>query len=157
MHEKDNKKFIHVAVGVVVNSKLQVCITQRQENQHLAGFWEFPGGKLEAGESTEEALKRELAEEIGISFREQFKLIQIKHSYPNKNVFLDVLIVQDIMGEAKGREGQALQWVNVEQLEEVNFPEANIPIVKAVVDWKNEKASLSSQCSSGKSSDQRSS
>ncbi|VUD40315.1 8-oxo-dGTP diphosphatase [Thalassocella blandensis] len=126
------KKYIHVAVGVVLNEASQVCVTKRKAGQHLAGFWEFPGGKVEAGESVIEALGRELKEEIGIGFSKAEPLIEIRHSYPDKDVFLDVHVIGGIEGDAIGREGQQLKWLDLTALTAVEFPEANIPILRAI-------------------------
>ncbi|TVZ39993.1 8-oxo-dGTP diphosphatase [Alteromonadaceae bacterium 2753L.S.0a.02] len=123
---------IHVAVGVIVDPAGQVLLSCRQAGQHLAGFWEFPGGKVEPGESVEQALSRELEEELGIVVQNSEPLIQIPYTYPEKTVLLDVHVVSHYTGKVRSREGQPLNWVAVSQLGSVKFPPANKPIVSAL-------------------------
>lgn len=128
-----DKKRIHVAVGVLLNNQNQVCITQRRAGQHLEGFWEFPGGKVEAGETTFDALRRELSEEIGVDVVASEPFLEVRHEYDTKSVLLDVHVVREFSGNAEGREGQALRWHSLEHLRAVNFPEANVAIVEKLL------------------------
>lgn len=121
-----------VVVGVVVNGKGEILLAQRAGHQHLAGLWEFPGGKLEPSELPLVGLWRELKEELGIDLISAEPLIQIHHQYPDKSVLLDVYTVTQFAGEPFGREGQPLAWVNKADLEQFPLPEANLPIVKAL-------------------------
>jgi 8-oxo-dGTP diphosphatase len=123
---------LHVAVGVITDSRGRILIALRHKNAHQGGLWEFPGGKLEIGESVQQALVRELKEELNISVEAMMPLIQVRHQYPDLNVLLDVWTILSFSGEAKGCEGQKIKWVLPEQLTDFHFPEANIPIVKAV-------------------------
>jgi 8-oxo-dGTP diphosphatase len=95
-------------------------------------LWEFPGGKLEPGETIESALRRELREEVGINVISTRPLIRVHHDYPDRNVLLDVWRVERFSGTAAGHEGQPLRWVLPGQLSRYRFPAANTPIVKAV-------------------------
>lgn len=122
---------VHVAAAVVVNLQNEVMITRRAQGAHQGGLWEFPGGKVEAGESVEQALARELFEETGIRIEQARPLIRVHHDYGDKSVLLDVWRVEAFSGEAHGREGQPLQWVRPEQLSDYDFPEANLPIIRA--------------------------
>jgi len=124
-------KVIHVAAGVIINSKGHILIAKRLADSHQGGLWEFPGGKLEAGETAEQALIRELNEELGIVSTSLEPLIQIRHDYSDKSVLLDVLRVTEFEGEAYGKEGQPIRWVAPENLNEFEFPAANVPIVAA--------------------------
>ena len=126
-------KCVHVAVGVIVNSEGEVCIARRPEGKHLAGLWEFPGGKVEPDENVFNALQRELNEELAITINAAEPLIKIDFHYPEKSVCLDVHIVQDFSGVAHGREGQEVRWVKKDALEEYQFPEANVAILDAVL------------------------
>jgi len=99
---------------------------------HQGGLWEFPGGKLEQGESPGQALERELLEELGINVGTARRLIQVRHDYPDKSVLLDVWRVDDYAGIPEGREGQPLEWVALDDLGEFTFPAANIPIIHAL-------------------------
>lgn len=127
------RKTIHVAVAVIENTDGHICITKRPEGKHLAGYWEFPGGKVESDETVPQALSRELQEELGISVLVCEPFIMIKHSYAEMDVLLDVYIVTSFAGQARGVEGQELRWVLRSQLFGLNFPEANERIVEALL------------------------
>lgn len=129
----DAHKTIHVAVGVILSNQ-QVLIAQRPTNTHLAGYWEFPGGKIEVGETVFQALQRELHEELGITIQSATPLLSVKHQYPEKKVCLDVCIVEAFTGIAQGCEQQIIQWIAVNDLAQWQFPEANLPIIDAVVE-----------------------
>lgn len=128
------KKFNHplqVAVGVVINAAGQVLIAQRKQDAHQGGLWEFPGGKLEPGESAEAALRRELHEELTIEVQTATPLITVRYSYPELSVQLIVFKVTAFSGEACSGEGQPIRWVELGQLGHYRFPDANQPIIKA--------------------------
>lgn len=122
---------IHVAAAVIVNARGEVLISRRHAQAHQGGLWEFPGGKVEAGETALQALRRELHEELGIDLRSARPLIRIPHDYPDKSVLLDVWQVTAFDGEAHGREGQPVQWVPPRRLRDFAFPAANQPIIAA--------------------------
>jgi 8-oxo-dGTP diphosphatase len=125
---------LHVAVGVIRDRQTgHILITRRAATAHQGGLWEFPGGKLEAGESVREALCRELLEEVGIQVEQATPLIKISHDYGDKQVLLDVWNVSDFSGRATGLEGQAMAWVAARQLSAYAFPVANLPIIKAAL------------------------
>ena len=124
---------VHVAVGVIYNAdKDKVLIAKRTGTQHLAGFWEFPGGKVESGESVDTALSRELFEELGIHVKKINKLIEISHDYPDKAVLLDVWSVLDWDGTLTGCEKQDIKWVSIDALTQYPFPKANKHIVSSL-------------------------
>jgi len=125
------KDYLHVAVGVIRDGQGNILISLRHDTAHQGGLWEFPGGKVESGESVERALARELKEELDISIDEISPLIQIKHQYADLNVLLDVWSVTLFSGIPKGSEGQEIKWVTADQLTDYSFPEANIPIISA--------------------------
>ncbi len=124
---------IHVAVGVIINSQNEVLISLRHKSAHQGGLWEFPGGKVEAGESVFDALKREISEELDIVVKkaEPFKLIQ--HQYADKSVCLDIWIVESFSGEPAGAEGQPIKWQPINQLNTSEFPAANRPIIHSLI------------------------
>lgn len=124
-------KRLHVAVAVLRNSSNEYLISQRLPGTHMGGLWEFPGGKLEPGESAFQALQRELYEEVGLTIRQADPLIRVEHDYPAKQVLLDTWLVTDWTGEASGREGQRVAWVGGDQLPAFQFPQANLAIVQA--------------------------
>lgn len=123
---------LHVAVGVIVDPDHNILITRRARDAHQGGLWEFPGGKVEAGETLALALARELREELGIAIGRTSALLEIRHDYPDKAVLLDVHMVWDFSGEARGLEGQPLAWVAPQDLARYAFPAANVPIVTAL-------------------------
>lgn len=128
---------VHVAVGVILDEKGKVLITRRATDSHQGGLWEFPGGKVEPGESLRDALSRELLEELGIVVAHAEPLTDIQHDYGDKQVRLEVHLVCEFTGQAKGLEGQPLAWVQPEQLASYQFPEANAPIIDALNKWLN--------------------
>ena len=123
---------VHVAVAVIKNQYEQFLIAKRSENAHQGGLWEFPGGKVEMNETVLEALKRELIEEIGIMLVHASPFIRIHHDYNDKSVLLDVWCVDEFEGEAFGKEGQDTCWVKQNELPRYDFPDANLPIIKAL-------------------------
>lgn len=128
-------KRVHVAVGVVVDAQQRILVSQRLPHLHLGGLWEFPGGKVEAGESVQQALARELAEELAVQVLNCVPLIEISHDYSDKSVLLDVWCVDAFGGEPHGREGQQWQWVDAASLHKLEFPAANKPIIAAIETW----------------------
>ena len=124
-------KPVHVAAAVIRAGDGRVLIARRPEDKHQGGLWEFPGGKVEAGEAVQVALARELEEELGIRPTRLRPLIQVHHDYPDKEVLLDVWEVTAFSGEPHGAEGQPLAWVGPRQLGDYEFPAANRPIVAA--------------------------
>lgn len=123
---------VHVAVGVILDGARNILITRRARDSHQGGLWEFPGGKVEAGESLESALARELREELGIEIGPTRPLLAVRHDYGDKQVLLDVHVIREFSGEARGLEGQPLDWVAPADLARYPFPAANAPIVQAV-------------------------
>lgn len=122
---------IHVVAGVVVNARGQVLIAKRPDHLHQGGLWEFPGGKVEAGETVQQALRRELREEAGIDVEALRPLITVEHRYPDKHVLLNVWRVTRWHGQPHGREGQPIAWVAPDDLPVYQFPAANASIVTA--------------------------
>lgn len=124
---------VHVAVGIIRNQAQQILIAFRDRNKHQGGLWEFPGGKVEPGESVQQALRRELAEELDLELDADSTglqaLLQVEHDYGDKRVLLDIWEVGQYSGKAFGREGQEIRWVSVSELGDYEFPAANLPIV----------------------------
>ncbi|WHI48274.1 8-oxo-dGTP diphosphatase MutT [Microbulbifer sp. VAAF005] len=125
-------KVVHVAVGVVTRGDGKILIARRPDHLHMGGRWEFPGGKVEVGESVQEALYRELLEEVAIEVQELQPLVEIRHDYPEKTVLLDTWQVTQFTGEALGREKQEIKWVSAGELDNFHFPDANQAIIEAV-------------------------
>ena len=123
---------VHVAVGVIQSPDGRVLVARRHPSQHQGGLLEFPGGKVEGDESVQEALRRELKEELGIDVRRAFPFKKITFSYSDKTVFLDVWRVLEYEGEPRGQEAQPLAWMGMEELDESQFPAANRGIIAAL-------------------------
>lgn len=123
---------LHVAVAAITNTHRQVLISLRPDHVHQGGLWEFPGGKLEPGETVERALARELREELGVTPKSAHPLIRIPYSYPDRRVLLNVWRVEDFSGEIHGREGQVVEWAAIDELGGRAFPPANKPIIAAL-------------------------
>lgn len=110
----------------------QILLSKRHQHAHQGGLWEFPGGKCEANEPPRECLARELHEELGITVLDAVPVCQVPWDYGDKRVRLWVFEVMRFDGIPVGQEGQMLQWVTPNQLELLEFPEANRPITRAV-------------------------
>jgi 8-oxo-dGTP diphosphatase len=120
---------IHVVAGLLERDA-RIFLTQRPAHAHLAGKWEFPGGKLDPGETPLAGLTRELHEEIGVDVAEAAPFAQVRHAYPDKTILLDVWRVSAWRGEPHGREGQAVRWSDPHTLRLREFPQADWPIVR---------------------------
>jgi 8-oxo-dGTP diphosphatase len=120
---------IDVAVGILVDDG-RVFISRRFSESHQGGKWEFPGGKIEPGETAFSALKRELKEELGIDVQSAVPFMQIRHAYPDRIVFLDVWRITGYQGTPHGHEGQEACWVSRAELPQLEFPEADWPILR---------------------------
>ena len=121
-----------VAVGILQDAQHRILVARRPASSHQGGKWEFPGGKIQPGESIPDALERELHEELGIHVRASRPLLRVVHHYPDKSVLLDVWRVLDYQCEAHGREGQPLQWVTLRELSQLDLPDADRPILRAL-------------------------
>ncbi len=128
-----NQGIVHVAAAVIEREDGAVLLALRPANKHQGGLWEFPGGKVEVGESVQDALKRELKEELDIDVTRCSPLIRVHYDYPDKRVFLDVWRVTAFCGEPYGCEGQDVRWVGRQNLCDYEFPAANKPIVNALM------------------------
>jgi 8-oxo-dGTP diphosphatase len=122
-------KLVDVAVGVIKRDQ-HIYISKRADELHQGGKWEFPGGKQEAGETVAQALARELFEEVGIEVIRQQAFLLIEHDYGDKKVRLHVQLVEDFSGEPHHQEGQIGRWVEIDRLQDFQFPAANGLIVQ---------------------------
>ena len=121
---------IDVVAGVIFDAaRTRVLLALRRADQHQGGLWEFPGGKVDAGEALVDALRRELDEELGIRAGPVEPRCTLEHAYPDKTVRLHVFDVLGFEGEPVGREGQELRWTALDALGSTAFPAANAPIV----------------------------
>lgn len=127
------KPHLDVVCGIIKNEFDQYLVALRQAHQDHAGSWEFPGGKLQFNEHPEEALHRELIEEVGIKVLDAQAWLQINHDYPHCHISLYVWKVNAYQGEPVGAEGQYIEWVSLEKLKSLKFPQANSPIIRMLV------------------------
>ena len=123
---------LHVAVAIITHQKNKVLISLRSNSVHQGGLWEFPGGKLETGESVLDALKREIKEELNITIDKASPFKKIQYQYSDKAVLLDIWRVELFSGEPEGAEGQQIKWQSISDLKENDFPAANRAIIMAL-------------------------
>jgi len=125
-------KALQVAIAVIINDAHEVLLALRDPQAYQGGLWEFPGGKIEAGESIKQAVSREVREELGIvvTHSEPFKSIQ--YAYPDRHVVLHACLVDAFHGTPVGAEGQPLKWLAIERLQPAMFPAANRSIIRAL-------------------------
>jgi 8-oxo-dGTP diphosphatase len=123
---------IEVVVGLIENALGQVLVNRRRPGTHMAGFWEFPGGKRKARESAFAALRRELEEELSITVLEAEPFVVLSHDYGDRRVVLDVWRVERFTGVPHGAEQQELRWVGLDELPTLDLLAADTPIVEAL-------------------------
>ena len=124
---------LEVVVGIVHDDSGRVLVNQRRPGTHLAGLWEFPGGKRQLGERREAALARELHEELGIDVVAAAPLLSLHHDYSDRRVHLDVWTVLEFTGAPRSREDQVIDWVAVGELSGLELLPADAPIVAALL------------------------
>ena len=133
MSEPAARRIIHVVAGVLSDADGRVLLADRPAGKHLAGGWEFPGGKLDPGEEPLAALRRELREEIGIDVVAAEPLVKVSHDYPDRSILLDVWRVTRYAGEPASREGQSLRWCALAELPAANLLAADLPVVEVLL------------------------
>lgn len=129
-------KLTLVVACALIDADNRVLIAQRPEGKALAGLWEFPGGKLDAGERPEDALIRELNEELGITVKEAClaPLTFASHAYPDFHLLMPLYVCRRWEGEAVAREGQTLAWVRAAKLYDYPMPPADLPLIPHLID-----------------------
>jgi 8-oxo-dGTP diphosphatase len=132
----DIKRMLLVAACALIDADGRVLLTQRPEGKAMAGLWEFPGGKVESGETPEQALIRELREEIGIETKVAClaPLTFASHAYDDFHLLMPLYVCRRYDGIARGLEGQALKWVRAKELRNYAMPPADDPLVPFLVD-----------------------
>lgn len=123
---------LRVIAGALVNAHGDVLIAERPAGRHLAGRWEFPGGKVAAGESDSDALARELREELGVTVHGSAWVMTLCHDYPERTVELVLFEVRQYDGEPQPRDGQRLKWVPPVALDAEDILEADRPFIAAL-------------------------
>jgi len=124
-------KVVSVAACALIDADGRVLLAQRPEGKSMAGLWEFPGGKIEAGETPEQSLIRELEEELGIVVKEAClaPLTFASHSYPDFHLLMPLYVCRRWDGTVTAREGQSLAWVRPNRLRDYPMPPADIPLI----------------------------
>lgn len=130
-------KLLLVSAVALIDADGRVLLAQRPEGKSLAGLWEFPGGKVEAGETPEAALIRELREELGIETKESClaPLTFASHSYDDFHLLMPLFACRRWQGIPAPREGQTLAWVRANDLRNYPMPPADIPLIPILRDW----------------------
>jgi len=130
------KRLLLVAACALVDTDRRVLLAQRPEGKQLAGLWEFPGGKVNDGERPEDALIRELAEELGITVREAClaPLTFASHAYDDFHLLMPLYICRRWEGTVTAREHQALAWVRANKLRDYPMPPADAPLIQFLID-----------------------
>ena len=130
-------KVVLVSAVALIDRDGRVLIAQRPEGKSMGGLWEFPGGKVEPGETPEAALIRELHEELGIDTWASClaPLTFASHSYEDFHLLMPLFACRKWSGIAQGREGQALKWVRATDLKQYPMPPADIPLIPILRDW----------------------
>lgn len=121
-----------IGVAVIRNNAGEILIDRRLDKGDMAGLWEFPGGKIEAGETVEACIAREIQEEIALDIKVGDRLILIEHDYPKFKVSLHVHWCDYLGGEPQAIECQEIKWVMPADLDQYEFPEANQTIIEAI-------------------------
>lgn len=128
---------MQVIVGIIINSQQEILIAKRPSDKYKGGLWEFPGGKVEKGETLLQALRRELKEEIGIDVLAATSWLIIQHDYGDRFVILNIWLINDFLGEPHGKEGQQISWVSKNALSQFEFPEGNKKILEEITKISN--------------------
>jgi 8-oxo-dGTP diphosphatase len=129
-------KLLLVVAVALIDSDGRVLIAQRPEGKQLAGLWEFPGGKIDAGERPEESLIRELSEELGIAVKEAClaPLTFASYAYPDFHLLMPLYVCRRWEGFVRAQEGQALKWVRARDLRAYPMPPADEPLIPPLID-----------------------
>ena len=130
-------KIVLVSAVALIDSDGRVLLAQRPEGKSMAGLWEFPGGKVEPGESPEAALIRELKEELDIDTWQSClaPLTFASHAYPEFHLLMPLFACRKWQGVATPREGQTLAWVRPSALRDYPMPPADVPLIPILRDW----------------------
>lgn len=130
-------KIVLVAALALIDEDGRVLLTQRPEGKSMAGLWEFPGGKIEPGETPEAALIREIHEELGVELRQPClaPLTFASHSYDGFHLLMPLFVCRRWEGEVEPREGQALAWIRANKLRDYPMPPADLPLIPILQDW----------------------
>ena len=133
---KRSKELLNVVIGIIIDTENKVLLNKRKKNTTLSGYWEFPGGKIKPNETPDQALSRELFEELGIKIVATDPLDSIEYQYAEHDVVLLPFRIIDYTGTPKGLEGQELMWCSVNWLQNVNILPANCFLIEKLLEKK---------------------
>ena len=133
---KRSKELLNVVIGIIIDTENKVLLNKRKKNTTLSGYWEFPGGKIKPNETLNQALSRELFEELGIKIGNTDPLDSIEYQYAEHDVVLLPFRIIDYTGTPKGLEGQELMWCSFNQLQNVNILPANRLLIERLLEKK---------------------
>ena len=133
---KRSKELLNVVIGIIIDTENKLLLNKRKKNTTLSGYWEFPGGKIKPNETPDQALSRELFEELGIKIVATDPLDSIEYQYAEHDVVLLPFRIIDYTGTPKGLEGQKLMWCSVNWLQNVNILPANCFLIERLLEKK---------------------
>ena len=122
-----------ISIGLIVNKNNEYLISLRKEILHQGGKWEFPGGKVELNETAQQALYRELKEEVSLNIEESQLFERFVFDYEDKTLILNFYLVNKFTGEAKSKIGQTIKWVTGQELLNYDFPKANKTVIEKML------------------------
>ena len=122
-----------ISIAIVQNEHKKLLISRRQKGQHLAGKWEFPGGKVEQNEALEVAMLRELKEEVGLTATKYSLFDSLNFQYDDVDLSLHFYLVTEYKGQATSLEGQQIKWITAAELTQYDFPKANLTVINKLL------------------------
>lgn len=128
-------KQISVSAGILINNDNQILLSQRTADKSFPGQWEFPGGKIESSETANEALVRELKEELGIDIDNSYLFKRIEHYYDSFTANIEFFIVDSWSGELSGEEGQLVRWFSAGDLKDLPILAADNPVIEELYEF----------------------
>ena len=131
-------KTVHVAAAVIIKGKKILCV-QRNSNKfdYISNKWEFPGGKIEENELSEETIRREIKEELSLTIKVNGFLVQVDHLYPDFRIIMDIFLCEIVSGEIQLNEHIDLKWLSKNELPHLDWAAADLPIVKSLIEQEN--------------------
>lgn len=131
-------KTVHVAAAVIIKDKKILCV-QRNSNKfdYISNKWEFPGGKIEENELSEETIKREIKEELSLTIKVNGFFVQVDHLYPDFRIIMDTFLCEIVSGEIQLNEHIDLKWLSKNELQYLDWAAADLPIVKSLIEQEN--------------------
>lgn len=136
MKSTNSKPHFDVTAALIWRDS-KILITKRREGRHLAGYWEFPGGKQELGESLEECLRREISEELGVNVEIEEHIVRVDHDYDTKSISLHLFLCSGLVGEPRPIGCDDIRWVDPKDIDQYKLPPPDIqllPLIRKLAD-----------------------